>query len=138
MRPIFVDSAYYIALMNPRDSLHGRAVELFNYVQTADDVTLTTTDAVLVEVLTRASKFGPHTRRAAANLALRVADDPRVAVLPQSGALFDAGLDLYRRRIDKAYSMTDCISMVVCRSQRIREVLTSDHDFEQEGFAILM
>ncbi len=138
MRPIFVDSAYYIALMNPRDGLHTKALELFSHIHASSDITLTTTDAVLVEVLTRASKFGPHSRRAAANLALRVADDPRVAVLPQSGALFDAGLDLYRRRIDKAYSMTDCISMVVCRSQRIREVLTSDHDFEQEGFAILM
>lgn len=124
--------------MNARDGLHDRAVELFNYVQTASDITLTTTDAVLVEVLTRASKFGPHTRRAAANLALRVADDPRVAVLPQSGSLFAAGLALYRRRLDKSYSMTDCMSMVVCRSERIREVLTSDHDFEQEGFSILM
>ena len=124
--------------MNPRDGLHTKAVELFNYVQSANDIILTTTDAVLVEVLTRASKFGPHSRRVAANLALRVAEDPRVAVLPQSGALFDAGVDLYRRWIDKAYSMTDCISMVVCRSQRIRDVLTSDHDFEQEGFTILM
>lgn len=124
--------------MNPRDGLNAKALELFNYLQSADDVRLTTTDAVLVEVLTRASKFGPHSRRAAANLALRVSDDRRMTVLPQSGALFDAGLDLYRRRTDKAYSMTDCISMVVCRSQRIRDVLTSDHDFEQEGFTILM
>lgn len=58
--------------------------------------------------------------------------------MQQSGSLFDAGLALYRKRLDKAYSMTDCMSFVVCRTQRIREILTSDHDFEQEGFAILL
>lgn len=138
MRPIFVDSSYYIALMSGRDGLHARALELSEYLKTARDVSLTTTDAVLVEVLTRASKFGPHSRTVAAAFAQRVTDDPRVVVLPQSGALFDAGLDLYRHRTDKAYSMTDCMSMVVCRDRRIREVLTADHDFEQEGFAILL
>ena len=135
---MFVDSSCYIALMSERDGLHSKAIELFNYVQSASDVTLTTTDAVLVEVLTRASKFGPRSRTVAVVLAQRVADDPRVTVLPQSGALFDAGLNLYSSRIDKAYSMTDCMSMVVCRNERIREVLTADHDFEQEGFTILM
>ena len=65
-------------------------------------------------------------------------DDPRIDVEQQSGSLFDAGLALYRRRLHKAYSMTDCMSMVVCRSRRIRDVLTSDHDFEQEGFTLLM
>ena len=34
--------------------------------------------------------------------------------------------------------MTDCMSMVICRNEKIDEVLTADHDFEQEGFAILL
>ena len=59
-------------------------------------------------------------------------------LLPADRALFAAGLDLYGRRLDKQYSMVDCMSMVVCRERDIQDVFTSDHDFEQEGFRILL
>jgi predicted nucleic acid-binding protein len=34
--------------------------------------------------------------------------------------------------------MVDCISMVVCRDQDITDVLTTDRDFEREGFVALL
>jgi predicted nucleic acid-binding protein len=62
--------------------------------------------------------------------------------LEQSGSTFvtsdDRGLDLYERRGDKAYSLTDCMSMEICRERRIKRVLTHDHHFTQEGFEILL
>ena len=61
-----------------------------------------------------------------------------VVVVDLSSSLFDSGLELYRARSDKSYSLTDCVSMVVCKDLGITDVLTSDHDFEQEGFAILL
>ena len=48
-----------------------------------------------------------------------------------------AGLDLYRARPDKRYSLTDCISMQTMRKEGITEVLTNDRHFEQEGFRAL-
>jgi uncharacterized protein len=44
--------------------------------------------------------------------------------------------DLYERRIDKGYSLTDCITMNACRNRRIREILSMDHHFAQEGFTL--
>jgi len=41
-------------------------------------------------------------------------------------------------RLDKSYSFVDCASMVICKERGIEEVLTADHDFEQEGFRILL
>ena len=38
---------------------------------------------------------------------------------------------------DKEYSLTDCISMHVMRSEGLTEVLSNDHHFAQEGFHIL-
>jgi predicted nucleic acid-binding protein len=61
-----------------------------------------------------------------------------VEVVRQSTRLFEAAFSLYKERMDKSYSMVDCISMVVCKTQRITDVLTADHDFEQEGFTILL
>jgi len=47
-------------------------------------------------------------------------------------------LELYARRLDKEYSLTDCISMNVMRDEGITDILTNDHHFTQEGFTILI
>ena len=61
-----------------------------------------------------------------------------VRVVEQSRQSFLDGLDRYRRRPDKSYSLQDCIAMNVMEDEGITQVLTSDHNFEQEGFTILM
>jgi predicted nucleic acid-binding protein len=64
--------------------------------------------------------------------------EPTVDVMAQSRELFDTALAFYLRRPDKGYSMTDCMSMVICHDAQIADVLTANHDFEQEGFTILL
>jgi predicted nucleic acid-binding protein len=63
--------------------------------------------------------------------------DPLTQVLPQTSADFAAALTLYEARPDKAYSLTDCRSMVALRALGVSDVLTNDHDFTQEGFTIM-
>jgi predicted nucleic acid-binding protein len=46
-------------------------------------------------------------------------------------------LYLYSLRVDKAYSLVDCMSMVVMQDRGITHVLTNDHHFRQEGFTVL-
>jgi predicted nucleic acid-binding protein len=64
--------------------------------------------------------------------------DPRIQIEPCSDALFSAGLELYRRRADKSWSLTDCMSFVVMWREGITEALTGDHHFEQAGFVALL
>jgi len=59
-------------------------------------------------------------------------------VIPASSELFEAGLELYRSRADKQWSMTDCISFVVMRREGITDALTADRRFEQAGFHVLL
>ena len=47
-------------------------------------------------------------------------------------------MELYESRLDKGYSLTDCVSMQVMRERGISEVLTNDQHFAQEGFTILL
>ena len=61
-----------------------------------------------------------------------------VQVLSQSHESFIRGFHFYERRADKAYSLTDCISMSHMKAKGIRDVLTSDRHFVQEGFNALM
>ena len=61
-----------------------------------------------------------------------------IEVLPQTRQSLLRGLDLYKARSDKSYSLTDCISMVTMRERNITSVLTHDHHFAQEGFTVLL
>lgn len=62
---------------------------------------------------------------------------PVIRVIPQSRESFLAGLQLYRARPDKGYSLVDCISMQTMCKEGLTEVLTNDRHFEQEGFRAL-
>ena len=52
--------------------------------------------------------------------------------------LFDEGFDLYCRRPDKDWSLTDCVSFVVMQQRGLREAFTADRHFEQAGFVALL
>src|SRR6266705_5183937 len=108
MTRFFVDTFYWIALSNRRDQWHAR-VRAFDDALTA--YRLYTTDEVLTEFLTFYSEGTPHTRRQAALYARSVLANPLVVVLPQTHHSFLEGVRLYESRLDKAYSLTDCISM---------------------------
>jgi predicted nucleic acid-binding protein len=101
-------------------------------------IRLVTRDAVILEVLAFFAARGPAARSAASVLAHRLLDPDQFDVIEISRELVRRSLDLYASREDKRYSLTDSMSMVICRDLRIAEVLTHDHDFEQEGFTILL
>jgi uncharacterized protein len=61
-----------------------------------------------------------------------------VKIIKANDALFQAGMNLYRNRPDKGWSLTDCISFVVMREHAVQEALTGDHHFEQAGFTALL
>lgn len=132
---LFADSAFWIALLNPRDSLHEKSIRL---AEEHADTPLISTQEVLVEVLNFFSWRGPSLRQTAANLVEKLSDYPNILILEQSKDSFEAGRQLYANRKDKNYSLTDCISMATMRDRKIKEVLTSDDHFRQEGFNALL
>jgi predicted nucleic acid-binding protein len=67
---------------------------------------------------------------------LRVRDD--VTIIPCGEELFGQGIELFRRRLDKEWSLTDCISFVVMQAENVSESLTGDRHFEQAGFIMLL
>lgn len=91
-------------------------------------------DATDELVQERAAHFGATPAQLVGKISLQPAV---VTVVPQSRQSFLAGLELYRARPDKGYSLVDCISMSTMQSERITEVLTNDRHFEQEGFRAL-
>jgi hypothetical protein len=71
-------------------------------------------------------------------LLVDIENDPRVHIVSPSDEQFRRGKELYARRSDKEWSLTDCISFLVMQEHALTEALTADHHFEQAGFAILL
>lgn len=130
MKPVFADAFYWIALTNSKDKDHRRALEAGLSITPR---TVVTSDEVLTEFLAFCAT-DPRLRVEAAMAVHDILNAPDVVVLAQTRHSFLSGLDLYRRRPDKGYSLTDCISMQAMRERSIEDVLTNDRHFEQEGF----
>ena len=135
MSAAFADTLYWIALINSRDQWHQRAVSINANLSTAR---LVTTDGVLTELANFFAQYGDTMRRKVALAIRTVLSDEQVEVLSETRQTFLDGLTLYESRSDKAYSLTDCISMNVMRRRGITDVLTHDAHFTQEGFHILL
>ena len=99
---------------------------------------LVTTDEDLTEFLTALSRGGRTLRTRGANAVRTMLEDPAVMIVPQSRQSFLNGVSRYEQRLDKGYSLQDCVSMNVMEAEGITDILTSDRHFEQEGFNILM
>ena len=128
---LFADTFYFIALLNTKDKMHARAIAL-----TKGTERLLTTEWVLTEL---ADGLAPRKQRGAfLSLLQRLRGRATVEIAHASHALFDRGIDLYSRRPDKDWSLTDCISFIVMQEHGITNALTGDHHFEQAGFNALL
>lgn len=135
MKRLFCDTLYFTALINPKDQWHQSAVKIEPLVETLD---LVTTEEVLIELLNFYSEFGRRMRLEVSLYVRQLLINPKFEIIGRNELSFLNALELYESRLDKGYSLTDCISMNVCRELNISEILTHDHHFEQEGFKILL
>jgi predicted nucleic acid-binding protein len=132
MKRAFGDTHYFLALLNPRDQDHARAVEFGSHWEGI----IVTTRWVLAELADGLAE--PPLRAVAVAFFLRLEENSFLRVLPASEDQFARGFDLYRRRADKEWSLTDCISFVAMTDEGLTEALTGDRHFEQAGFTALL
>jgi predicted nucleic acid-binding protein len=97
---------------------------------------LVTTAWVLTELADGLA--GQSTRGTFITLERRLRGDPRMVIVECGAELHNRGLELYRSRPDKNWSLSDCISFVVMADRGINAALTADHHFEQAGFNALL
>jgi hypothetical protein len=132
MSAVFADSFYFLALWNAKDPAHTRAIAAAQTLQGK----LVTTAWVLTELADAMS--APANRLEFIAILTDLRNNPQAEIIEPDAALFATGVQLYERRPDKAWSLTDCISFVVMTREGIAEALTGDHHFEQAGFVALL
>jgi uncharacterized protein len=132
MRRAFADTFYFLALLDSREERHPEAAE----ASRDPELRLVTTEWVLTE-------FGdaychPKDRADFVALCRSLINHPRVRIVAADTRLFQCGVDLYAQRLDKEWSLTDCLSFVVMTEEGITQALTGDKHFEQAGFTALL
>ena len=135
MKTVFADTGYWIALLDPQDTLPSKAI---NLSITFTQVQIYTSEMVLTEILNHFSKRGNFLRCAAANFIESLQENPAITIIPQTDSIFQQALILYKQRPDQAWSHTDCSSFCIMQQQNIIEALAYDKHFEQAGFVRLL
>jgi predicted nucleic acid-binding protein len=135
MNAIFADAGYWIALFNPRDQLHDKAVVA---AQATQERPIVTSHMVLTEFLNHYASFGEPFRQRAVQVVRSLQDDAGVEIVSQTAEQFDAALTLYAQRHDKAWGLTDCASFLIMQERGITEALAHDEHFSQAGFLPLL
>lgn len=135
MRQVFIDTYHFVASFNAKDELHDLIVEV---EEGLGSVKLVTSEMVLAEVLNYFSAFRYEVKRGVVESVLDLLVDDEIEIVLHTHNAFLLGAELYAARLDKGYSLTDCISMNIMRERGITDVLTHDHHFSQEGFNILL
>jgi len=134
MRRVFADTSYWIALVNPRDHIHAKAVSVTQQLSSAK---ILTSEMVLTEVLNSFSDAGPL-RQAVGGIVQRLRSNRDVIIVPQTSEQFESALRRYKQAADKSWSLTDCASFQVMEAEQIQAVLTHDQHFAQAGFETLL
>jgi predicted nucleic acid-binding protein len=80
----------------------------------------------------------PKNRPAFSRLLDWLYNHPLATIIPASDDGFHRAIELFDRRPDKSWSLTDCASFVTMTDHGLTEALTGDHHFEQAGFVALL
>lgn len=132
MSEVFADAFYFIAMLNKADQHHAAALARSKSVTRA----VVTSIWVLVEVADALSD--PMMRQHAHQFLRTVFVHPKITVIAELEPWLTRGIELYGKRLDKSWSLTDCISFEIMSDRGIREALTADQHFTQAGFQILL
>jgi len=129
---ILVDSGFLLALAQPTDELHTRAVD---WVQHLSEPMLVT-EYVLWETVNSLSRRADRPR--VHRIVEMISDDANYAFVHASPELLAAGLRLHHDRPDKDWSLTDCVSFHLMQERGITRALAYDIHFEQAGIEALL
>jgi predicted nucleic acid-binding protein len=129
---IFVDTSFWVALRNRRDSHHADALGL---LERHGGTPLVTSDHVRGETWTFLRRRSGH--GAAVDFIDALQGSPRVDVLFAGEDVEVEALRWLRRHDEREYSFVDATSFALMRSRRMRDALAFDGDFAAAGFTEL-
>lgn len=127
-----LDTSGLLCLLHKAEPLHEKADEYYR----AASVRLTH-NYVLAEFIALATARRLP-RQVALTFVIDLLKNPDIETVWVDKALDGKAISLLLERQDKTYSLCDAVNFVLMRQRNIKEALTTDRHFEQEGFRRLL
>ena len=134
MHELFVDTAGWLAVFNPRDTYHAQAADFYraalkNYRR------LLTTNLVVGET------YALLGRRRGVEVGLRFLEvlnqSPKLEKLCSTPPLEEAARDWLVKYRDHDFSFVDAVSLALMQERRIDDAFSFDGHFQVAGFSLL-
>lgn len=123
---IFIDTSYYLSLLNDQDSNHDRAVGLVNQMDGEKNIVSV---AVLGEMLTVGSQR--FSRQAVVDYVDEVMKDKDIQKVFENEVIVDLGLKFFKSISQKNIGWVDCYSFAIIDYYKIGKVLSFDKHFRK-------
>lgn len=134
-RAVLLDTSFILALENRDDFYHERA-KLLDRELTQKSCVYVIHWGILLEIADGYARV--DRRHKGLRLLERFQSEQGYQVDPIDDVVFRDALHLYRKRVDKAWGLTDCVSFILMEREGISEALTADVHFQQAGFVALL
>jgi len=129
---IFIGTVYPLALANGNDEYQREAVSLSHKYENSSFII---TDTVLLEI---GNALARNFKKQAIQIIENFRSSVNVEIVHLNSDLFNRAFQYFKTRLDKTWTLVDCISFEVMKEKGITDVLTVDRHFEQAGFNRLM
>lgn len=129
---MFLDTSGLFAYHQADEAVHAKAQSLFKLHKRN-----ITHSLILAEFVALATARKLPRNTALAFLSA-VIEHPRVEVIWIDRQSILNAVSFLETRLDKSYSLCDAVSFHLMTDRNLREALTTDHHFEQEGFLALL
>jgi len=130
---MLLDTSGLLCLLHKDEPQHANAKRIY----LAATRRCLTHNYVLAEFIALANARGVP-RRHALTFCASAITNPKTEVAWVDENIHRRALELLQTRTDKTYSLCDAASFILMRERGMQEALTTDHDFEQEGFTRLL
>jgi predicted nucleic acid-binding protein len=137
MAEVFADTSGWASFFVRTDDYHAAAVTLVHRLQ-AEGTRLVTTNYVLAELVALYASRVRTPRSQWIKTIESIKSASWVEIVHVDRELDEAAWALLKSRLDKDWSLVDCVSFVVMQRRGLTEALTTDHHFEQAGFLRLL
>lgn len=134
MSSVFLDTSFFIALYNKDDEYHEKAVSILTDIKGCRFVL---TQAIILEI---GNAFSDSCFKKTGIKILRELEtnSSKYEIVDYDQKIHRQAFQLFESRIDKDWSLTDCISFAAMKNLRLNQALTTDRHFIQAGFESLL
>jgi len=133
----FVDTSAFVALINPKDACHQKAVQI-NDDLSQKGVSLYTSDYILDETLTLIVSRQSHYHSVQfLDWVHKAVSRKQIHLLFMNEGVFQKAERWFRKFSDHPLSFTDCTTVAFVKEYKINGVFSFDDDFEKVGVVSL-